>query len=33
MNILMNIEFKGLGLKKTKKNQPDKVYQAGLGFN
>jgi len=31
MNILMNIEFSGL--KKTKKNQPDKVYQAGLGFN
>ena len=31
MNILMNIEPKGL--KKNKKNQPDKVYQAGLGFN
>jgi len=31
MNILMNIESKSL--KKTKKNQPDKVYQAGLGFN
>jgi hypothetical protein len=27
----MNIEFSGL--KKTKKNQPDKVYQAGLSFN